>query len=162
MTKKAGEIEMTATDIDRTAVTATLNRILESELAGVVRYTHYSFMIVGYGRIPITSWLRSQAKESLMHAQDAGELITALGGHPSLAIGELLETHRHHIGDILRESLSHEREAISLYERLLELVQGRHVMLEEFARQKIAAEYHHVAEVEKMLRQPDDLSASPL
>ena len=152
---------MAATSIDQTAVIATLNQILESELAGVVRYTHYSFMICGYGRIPIVGWLRSQANESLLHAQEAGELITALGGHPSLAIGELLETHRHQIGDILQESLSHERAAIGLYEELLERVQGRNVMVEEFARQKLAAEYGHLSEVDKMLRQPGSLATSP-
>lgn len=79
-----------------------LNRILELELAGVVRYTHYSLMVFGYNRIPIISWLRAQADESLVHANKAGELITHLGGHPSLGIGPLLETHNHDIGDILR------------------------------------------------------------
>ncbi|RME32360.1 MAG: bacterioferritin, partial [Gammaproteobacteria bacterium] len=83
---------------DRKAVLEVLNRILELELAGVVRYTHYSFMVYGYNRIPIVSWMRGQAEESLAHAQRAGELITHLGGHPSLAIGPLLETHKHDIG----------------------------------------------------------------
>ena len=79
-----------------------LNSILEFELAGVVRYTHYALMVYGYNRIPIVSWLREQATESLGHADKAGEIITHLGGHPSLAIGPLLETHNHDIGDILR------------------------------------------------------------
>ena len=39
-----------------------LNKILELELAGVVRYTHYSFMVFGHSRIPIVSWLRDQAQ----------------------------------------------------------------------------------------------------
>ena len=68
-------------------VIAMLNHIMESELAGVVRYTHYSLMVFGYNRLPIISWLRGQADESLAHAHKAGELITHLGGHPSLAIG---------------------------------------------------------------------------
>ncbi len=145
---------MPSTAIDQQAVIATLNRILEAELAGVVRYTHYSFMVFGYSRIPIVSWLRTQADESLTHAQEAGELITALGGHPSLKIGELLETERHDIGDILREASEHERRALALYGDLLRQVEGRDVMLEEYARQQIAAESRHVGEVEKMLRQP--------
>ena len=131
-----------------------LNRILELELAGVIRYTHYSFMVYGYGRIPIVGWLRDQAAESLLHAQEAGELVTALGGHPSLGIGKLLETQRHDVGDILRESMDHEKAALLLYGDLLQLVEGRDVMLEEYARQQIAAESKHVSEVDKMLRQP--------
>ena len=33
-----------------------LNQILETELAGVVRYTHYSLMIFGHNRIPIVNF----------------------------------------------------------------------------------------------------------
>jgi bacterioferritin len=148
---------MIASDIDRPAVLAVLDKILEAELAGVVRYTHYSFMVFGFSRIPIVSWLRSQAAESLTHAQEAGEYITTLGGHPSLGIGRLLETHKHDIGAILREALGHEAEALGYYRALLSLVEERDVMLEEYARQMIAAETRHLAEVDKMLRQPGDL-----
>jgi hypothetical protein len=88
-------------DVDKEKVSHLLNKILEMELAGAVRYTHYSLMVYGYNRIPIVSWLRAQANESLMHAQSAGEMITSLGDHPSLGIGPLLETHKHDIGDIL-------------------------------------------------------------
>ncbi len=139
---------------DKAAVVATLNKILEAELAGVVRYTHYSFMVFGYGRIPIVSWLRGQAEESMMHAHEAGELITYLGEHPSLGIGPLLETYRHDIGDILRESLEHEAAARDLYAELLALVADRDITLEEYARRMIAEETMHAGEVEKMLRAP--------
>ncbi len=133
-----------------------LNKILETELAGVVRYTHYSFMVFGYNRIPIVSWMRSQATESLNHAGEAGELITHFGGHPSLGIGQLLETHQHDIGDILRESLEHEALALTEYNNLLKLVNGRNVMLEEYARRMIALEEMHLGEVRKMLRKPGE------
>lgn len=134
-----------------------LNRILELELAGVVRYTHYSLMVFGYNRIPIIGWLREQANESLMHANRAGELITHLGAHPSLSIGPLLETHNHDIGDILRESLEHEGVALQAYRDLLSEVQGNSVMLEEYAREMIYAEELHQGEVNKMLRKPGDV-----
>ena len=135
-----------------------LNHVLEMELAGVVRYTHYSFMVYGYNRIPIVSWLRSQAAEGLLHAQEAGERITDLGGHPSLAIGPMLETHNHDIGTILRESLEHERDTLALYKDLLKLTEGHSVMLEEYAREKIYTEEMHLGEVDKMLRNPGDLA----
>ena len=129
---------------------------MEAELAGVVRYTHYSLMVFGYGRIPIVSWMRGQATESLTHASEAGELITHLGGHPSLGIGSLLETHQHDIGDILKESMEHEMLALSEYHNLLELVNGRNVMLEEYARRLISLEEMHLGEVRKMLRKPGE------
>ena len=148
---------MQSNDIDKPAVLDVLNRILEAELAGVVRYTHYSLMVYGFNRIPIVHWLRGQAEESLAHAEEAGEYITALGGHPSLGIGKLLETEKHDIGAILRESLEHEREAFRHYLALLRLVEGRDIMLEEYARRMVAAERKHASEVDKMLRAPGDL-----
>jgi bacterioferritin len=129
-----------------------LNQILESELAGVVRYTHYSFMVFGPNRIPITGWLRSQASESLMHSQEAGELITHLGEHPSLGIGPLLETQKHDVFSILEESLDHETHQLNLYKKLLCLVQNKSVLLEEYARRMISEEEMHTGEVRKMMR----------
>ena len=135
-----------------------LNEIMELELAGVVRYTHYSLMVYGYNRIPIVSWLKGNADEGLTHAHKAGELVTMLGGHPSLKIGRLLETEKHDIGDILRESLEHEKIATDSYRKLLELVEGKSVTLEEYAREMIYQEELHQDEVNKMLRNPGDLS----
>ncbi len=151
---------MSDPQLDSKAAIAALNRILEAELAGVVRYTHYSFMVFGYSRIPIISWLRGQAEESLVHAQQAGEMITHLGGHPSLGIGPLLESQQHDIGHILRESLEHERAAIALYRKLLKVVEGRSVLLEEYARGQIAAEEQHAGDIDKMLRNPGDIGAA--
>jgi len=146
-------------NFDKTTVVAHLNKILELELAGVVRYTHYTLMIYGYNRIPIVSWMQQQADESLAHARQAGEMITHLGEHPSLAIGPLLETHNHDVGDILRESLEHEQAALATYKELLTLVEGQSVLLEEYARQMIAEEEMHQGEVDKMLRKPGEVGA---
>jgi bacterioferritin len=145
---------------DKQKVIAQLNRILECELAGVVRYTHYSMMIFGYSRIPIVAWFRAEATESLAHAQQAGEMVTRLGGHPSLAIGPLLETHEHDIGQILRETLQAEHVALALYNDLLRLVAGKNVALEEYARTLIEAEEEHVDEIDKMLRKPGEVEMS--
>ncbi len=136
-----------------------LNRIMELELAGVVKYTHYSLMVYGYNRIPIVSWMKGNADESLAHAHKAGELVTLLGGHPSLKIGPLLETEQHDIGDILRESLAHEKSALAAYYDLLNIVEGQSVLLEEYAREMIVSEELHQDEVNKMLRRPGETAA---
>lgn len=139
------------------AMVEALNRILELELAGVVKYTHYSLMVYGYNRIPIVSWLKENATEGLMHAHKAGEMVTLLGGHPSLRIGTLLETQKHDIGDILRESLEHESMALKAYYELLALAENQSVLLEEYAREMIVLEEMHLDEVNKMLRHPGEL-----
>ncbi len=145
---------------DTKKVIKLLNRIMELELAGVVRYTHYSLMVFGYNRIPIVGWMKSNAQEGLTHAHRAGEMVTLLGGHPSLKIGSLLETEKHDIGDILRESLEHEQAALDAYYDLLKLAEeGKIVLLEEYAREMIVEEELHLDEVNKMLRQPGDVKA---
>src|SRR5437868_2577300 len=133
--------------MDKNKTVEMLNKILEYELSGVVRYTHYSLMVFGYNRIPIVDWMKGNATEGLDHAQRAGELVTLLGGHPSLKIGSLLESHKHDIGDILRESLAHEREALDAYYELLALSEGKSVLLEEYTREMIVAEELHLDEV---------------
>ncbi|MBL9037723.1 MAG: hypothetical protein JNG84_04330 [Archangium sp.] len=129
-----------------------LNRIMEFELAGVVRYTHYSLMIAGPNRIPIVAFMKAQATESLLHAQTTGEILVGLGGHPTLQIAPVPESYKHSVKDILEESLSHEREALKIYKKLLDEVEDRSVYLEEFARTQIATEELHGLEVRKMLR----------
>ena len=144
---------------ETTRAVGILNRIMELELAGVVRYTHYALMIYGYNRIPIVSWLKGNADESLAHAHKAGELVTLLGGHPSLKIGTLLETEKHDVGDSLRESLEHEKAAVASYYELLKLTEGKSVLLEEYAREMIVGEELHLDEVNKMLRKSGDVQA---
>lgn len=145
------------TDTEKQQAIDCLNHILETELAGVVRYTHYALMVFGHARIPITAWMSEQASESLAHASVAGNHITALGGHPSLKIGKLLETHQHDIDAMLRESMEHEASGVEDYRRLLDLVKDKNVMLEEYARTMLHDEEVHLAEVEKMLRRPGKL-----
>lgn len=137
-------------DLDKTV--GILISIMEYELSGVVRYTHYALMVVGANRIPIVEFMQAQASESLVHAQTAGELLTGLGGHPSLRIAAIAETNKHSTEALLSESLNHENQAISLYGELLQIVQGASVYLEEYARQMIASEEKHCMELRKMLR----------
>lgn len=140
----------TTLEIDK--VIPVLNRILELELAGVVRYLHYSFMVFGHNRIPICKWLRDQSDESQVHAILAGEHVTTFGGHPSLKIGELLETHQHSVDEILKEAHVHEQLGLDQYRKLLALTEGRSILLEEYARDQIAAEEVHLSEISKMMR----------
>jgi bacterioferritin len=139
-------------DLDLKKTVAILDEILQHELAGVVRYTHYALMIIGPNRIPIVQFLKAQATESLLHAQQVGELLTGLEGHPSLTVGPIEETHKHATLELLQESLNHEEEATRRYRDLLDVVEGRSIYLEEFARQMIGTEELHQLELRKMLR----------
>jgi bacterioferritin len=158
--KRTEERDMTDSPLEpelTNKVVASLNKILELELAGVVRYMHYSFMIFGHNRIPIVGWLRDQSNESNAHAVLAGEHITAFGGHPSLSIGSLLETHKHDVNEILVEAHEHEKQGLDAYYALLKLVEGKSILLEEYARDQIAAEEMHLADIRKMMRKPGSI-----
>ena len=139
-------------DLDVKKTTSTLNALLEHELAGVVRYTHYALMVSGPNRIPIVDFMKAQAQESLLHAQTVGELLTGLEGHPSLRIAQMEETHQHSTRAVLTESLNHEMAAVRLYKDLLELVEDASIYLEDFARTMIGQEERHQLELKKMLR----------
>lgn len=143
-------------DLDTDRTVQILNRIMEYELAGVVRYTHYSLMVTGPYRQPIVTFLQEQAQESLAHAQQAGELLTGLEGHPSLEIATIEESHQHTLRAILEESLAHEKTALGLYKELLGVVQDASIYLEEYTRGQIGAEEQHVIELKKMLRDYGD------
>ena len=146
------EIVMENNEINTKEVCDILNEIMEYELAGVVRYTHSSMMVSGPYRLPIVTFLKEQAEESLLHAQLAGEKIAGLDGHPSQKIAKIEETNRHTIKDILEESLEHELFALSLYKKLLNCVENKSVYLEEYARAQIGEEEQHSLELKIMLK----------
>jgi bacterioferritin len=139
-------------DLDQEKAIDVLRTIMEFELAGVVRYTHYALMVTGPNRIPIVEFFKAQATESLLHAQQVGEILTGLEGHPSLQITQMEETHKHSVRDILTESLAHETNALTMYKKLLDTVKDASVYLEEFARTMIGNEELHAIEIKKMLR----------
>ena len=139
-------------ELNTQAAVGVLNRILEAELAGVVRYTHYALMITGPNRIPLVDFMKAQANESLVHAQQAGEVLTGLEGHPSMGVASIEESHQHNIASILEESLAHEQRALGLYKELLDVVTDASVYLEEYARGMIGQEELHTMELRKMLR----------
>ena len=129
-----------------------LNKIMEYELSGVVRYTHYALMITGRDRISLAQFFKDQASESLLHAQEAGEIVTGLEGHPSVKISIIEESNKHSTIDLLNESSNHEKEAVALYKLLLDIVKDESIYIEEYARGMIKAEEMHAIEVSKMLK----------
>jgi bacterioferritin len=139
-------------ELDQEKAIDVLRSLMEFELAGVVRYTHYALMVTGPNRIPIVDFFKAQATESLLHAQQVGEILTGLEGHPSLQIAPMEETYKHSVKDILQESLAHEKNALEMYKKLLDIVEDASVYLEEFARTMIGTEELHNIEIKKMLR----------
>ena len=132
-----------------------LQKIFACEMAGIVRYLHYSFMVMGYNRIPIQKWFRDQANESMQHTIVIGEKITSLGGHPAAVTAAVDETNLHTIEGMLRESLEFEKVALDYYRDLVTVAESEgDIALDELAREFVRAEQEHLDEVSKMLRAP--------
>ena len=143
-------------DLNTDQAISLLNDILEYELAGVVKYTHFALMVTGPNRLILDKFFKGQASESLQHAQQAGELLTGLGGHPSQKIPRIEETNKHTINDLLNESLIHESKAIDLYKELLNCAENKSLYIEEYAREMVKQEEMHSIEIKKMLRDYKD------
>jgi|TARA_B100000902_G_scaffold370219_1_gene395141 bacterioferritin len=143
-------------DLNTNQAISLLNDILEYELAGVVKYTHFALMVTGPNRLILDKFFKGQASESLQHAQQAGELLTGLGGHPSQKIPRIEETNKHTINDLLNESLIHESKAIDLYKELLNCAENKSLYIEEYAREMVKQEEMHSIEIKKMLRDYKD------
>jgi bacterioferritin len=139
-------------DLAQPKTNALLNRVMQAELAGVVRYTSYALIIVGPNRLPLVDFMKAQATESLAHALQVGELLTGLDGIPSVTIQDIDGPAPSSVADVLQASLDHEQGALTIYKQLLAEVEGKSVYLEEFSRSQIAAEELHVMEIRKLLR----------
>lgn len=135
-----------------------LAEIYKAEMSGVNRYLHYSFMIMGYNRIPIQAWFRDNAKEAMMHATEVGEKITSLGGHPPMVAAKVEEQNVHTVQQLLEESLKFEEEAIVNYKKLVQIASELgDIALEEMARSFVRSEVEHADEVRKMMRKPESV-----
>ena len=133
-----------------------LGQIYQEEMAGVTRYLHYSFMIMGHNRIPIQKWFRANATESMNHATIIGEKITSLGGHPPMVAAKTTEENNHSVQQLLEESLEQEQIAVKLYKELVTVAtELGDIALEEMAREFVKEEVEHADEVRKMMRKPD-------
>lgn len=133
-----------------------LGKIYQLEMSGISQYLHFSFMVMGYNRIPIQSWFRGNATESMAHATLIGEKITSLGGHPTLAPSKVEESNDHSILQLLHESLKHEELAVKHYKELVAMAtELEDIALEEMAREFVRTEVEHIDEVRKMIRTPE-------
>lgn len=158
ITPNLEDTSMQMTEVKNTL--SVLNRIMEVELAGVVRYTHFSLMIYGNNRLPMVEKIKGNTQENIFHAHKAWEFVSLLGNQISLSIGKLLETQKHDIADILRVSLDHEKAAVKDYYELLKLSEGgASVLLEEYAKEMIASEELHLDEMNELLGHSSNIEA---
>lgn len=129
-----------------------LNTDLEKEMAGIVRYLHHSFIVFGPNRGPLVQMFRAQATESMTHAIQLGEKITALGGHPTVKVDQVFEPGFQTVEDMLLEDLKAEKNQLKLYTDQLKEFGEANLPMKLMLEQIIVSEQTHVEEMEKYLR----------
>ena len=129
-----------------------LNQDLEKEMAGIVRYLHHSFIVFGPNRGPLVQMFRTQATESMTHAIQLGEKITALGGHPTVKVDQVFEPGYQSVEDMIEEDLKAEKTQLQLYTDELNEFGSENLPMKLMLEQIIVAEQGHVDEMEKYLR----------
>ncbi|MBZ0187552.1 MAG: hypothetical protein K8F91_14990 [Candidatus Obscuribacterales bacterium] len=139
------------TKVNKERVIEALNLALEKELAGLVRYLHHSFIVIGPGRGPLVELFRNLATDSMNHAIQLGEKITALGGHPSVRIEEIEEPGDQTLEEMLREDLAMEASHIEMYEEHLVEFE-KDLILKLIYEQIILEEVSHYENLQMYLR----------
>ena len=129
-----------------------LNQDLEREMAGIVRYLHHSFIVFGPHRGPLVQMFRAQATESMTHAIQLGEKITALGGHPTVKVDQVFEPGYQTVEDMLSEDLKAEKSQLELYTKQLKEFGDSNLPMKLMLEQIIVSEQIHVEEMVKYLR----------
>ena len=103
---------------DLSNVVTLLNRLLESRLLGVTRYTHYALMVSGTERITMANLFTAQASECLSQAQSIGKVLIALNERPSLNPQSFNEPSGQSLREMLLRSLHYESQALEMYQAL--------------------------------------------
>ena len=143
---------MSQAEVNKKLIEA-LNKDLQKEMAGMVRYLHHSFIIFGPNRGPLVHMFRTQATESMEHAIKLGEKITALGGHPTVKVDQVFEPGYQSVEDMIAEDLDAEKKQLNLYMEQLRSFGDENLPLKLILEQIIVAEQTHVESMEKYLRE---------
>ena len=145
---------MVETKVDKRLVIQALNLALERELAGMVRYLHHSFIVLGPGRGPLVQLFRSLVQDSMVHATLLGEKIVALGGHPSVKIEEVEEPGEQTLLEMIQEDIAMEEQHIEMYEQNLKDFQ-KDIVLKLMYEQIILEETTHLEQLQLYVRNND-------
>lgn len=145
---------MVETKVDKRLVVQALNLALERELAGMVRYLHHSFIVLGPGRGPLVQLFRSLVQDSMVHATLLGEKIVALGGHPSVKIEEVEEPGEQTLLEMIQEDIAMEEQHIEMYEQNLKDFQ-KDIVLKLMYEQIILEETTHLEQLQLYVRNND-------
>lgn len=100
-----------------------LNEIMSTEYTSMIQLMQHSFLMQGADRYTFAEVLRDHAKDTLVHARELGDKIAALGGVPSVQIGEVRQSTD--TREMLQQDLDQHRAAVDKINEMVEKADAR-------------------------------------
>jgi bacterioferritin len=133
-------------------VIGVLNRILAREYAGVIQYSQHSFLVQDLFREVYTDYFRDSSRECHGHAHQVGEMISGLGGMPTVEPASIRQATE--LTEMLQQDLALEREVLQAYLDAIDAA-ADHVLLRQMLEHMADDEQRAVWHLEKILQQKD-------
>jgi bacterioferritin len=128
-----------------------LNEIMSTEYTSMIQLMQHSFLMQGADRYTFADLLRDHAKDTLSHARELGDKIVALGGVPSVQIGEVRQSAD--TEEMLRQDLEQHRAAVAKIDEMVQKADERKlVALRVLLENMSLEETTFLEELEKALR----------
>lgn len=95
-----------------------LNKDLEEEYAAAIQYIQHAAMVTGAKYQAVQKELIIHANEEIMHANQLADLITTLGGVPTVEVGKRFTSDDSE--EMLKQDLQGEKSAVARYKKRIE------------------------------------------
>jgi len=100
-----------------------LNEIMCTEYTSMIQLMQHSFLMQGADRYTFADILRDHAKDTVSHARELGDKIVALGGVPTVQIGEVRQSTD--TTEMLQQDLEQHRAAIAKIDEMVDRADKR-------------------------------------
>jgi len=135
--------------MDTKPVIVALNKAIALEHAATLQYQQHSLLVNGLWRKVFADFFTGQAKSSLEHAAKFGQKVVALGGVPTVEIGDAVHQSTE-LEEMLRRDLELEKETLRAYLEAHALTEGN-VALRTMLESHIESEQRDIEELEMYL-----------
>ncbi|MDP3723393.1 MAG: ferritin-like domain-containing protein [Candidatus Omnitrophota bacterium] len=135
--------------LDKTKIIALMNEGLEMEYASHIQYVTQAAMTTGPYAEGLIARFEEIASDEAEHAKILRARIAALGGVPTTKVGQI-QVHKDSL-QAVKINLKYERETVTFYRKLLNLIPHDEVILYEAVEHVLQDSQEHVEELERLV-----------
>ena len=134
--------------LDKRKIVALMNEGLEMEYASYIQYVTQAAITAGPYAEGLIARFEEIASDEAEHAKILRQRIAALGGTPTTKVGEI-QIHKDSL-QAVKLNLRYERETVTFYRKLLNLIPHDEVILYEAIEHVLQDSQEHVEELERL------------